>query len=74
MQHSSSVQCSETVQQCHHTMVLAVDAAACKPAVSPAPFLSYFLVYVIWYTTETVLSNFKIACNYVVGSTASTSL
>ena len=25
-----SVQCSETVQQCHHTLVLVVAAAACE--------------------------------------------
>ena len=30
MRHSPSVQCSETVQQCHHTLVLAVAAAACE--------------------------------------------
>ena len=29
MQHSLSVQCSETGPQCHHTLVLAVAAAAC---------------------------------------------
>ena len=28
MQHSPSVQCSETGPQCHHTLVLAVAAAA----------------------------------------------
>ena len=28
MQHSPSVQCSETGQQCHHTLVLAVAAVA----------------------------------------------
>ena len=28
MRHSPSVQCSETVQQCPHTLVLAVVAAA----------------------------------------------
>ena len=30
MQHSPSVQCSETGQQCHHTLVLTVAAAACE--------------------------------------------
>ena len=30
MQHSPSVQCSETGQQCPHTLVLAVAAAACE--------------------------------------------
>ena len=30
MQHSPSVQCSETGQQCHHTLVLAVAAASCE--------------------------------------------
>ena len=29
MQHSPSVQCSETGQQRHHTLVLAVAVAAC---------------------------------------------
>ena len=30
MQYSPSVQCSEAVQQCHHTLVLAVAAASCE--------------------------------------------
>ena len=30
MRHSPSVQCSETAQQCHHTLVLAVAAASCE--------------------------------------------
>ena len=30
MQHSPSVQCSETGPQCHHTLVLVVAAAACE--------------------------------------------
>ena len=30
MQHSPSVQYSETGQQCHHTLVLAVASAACE--------------------------------------------
>ena len=30
MQHSLSVQCSEAVQQCHHTLVLAVAGASCE--------------------------------------------
>ena len=34
MQHSPSVQCSETGQQCPHTLVLAVAAAAACGLVS----------------------------------------
>ena len=30
MRHSPSVQCSETRQQCHHTLVLVVAAASCE--------------------------------------------
>ena len=30
MQHSPSVQCSETGQQCPHTLVLVVDVAVCE--------------------------------------------